>query len=168
MKALLLLFLMTLLPCWCWAQSMQQLEDKFTSGRVSQEELRGFEQRAIQKLHDFGDYLQIIADKQLDDKLRKEAIKQAEGIFADSNCQITIDTNPIPLALYLQKVYTGKVKVLYISEEISVATPLTYDSDGYSGILQLHNGLTYSMKLLKVEKKFGDEVKEVWDVRLCD
>ena len=166
--------LLLLLPLLGSAQSIQKLEDKFTSGKVSEAELKVFEERAVQKLKDFNDYLDIISNKKLDKRMRQDAIKQAEALFTSPDCKIRFTYENMSISDYINRKYKYGNGASPQIDSVTVGEPLTFSNGSYKGTLhgRSSNGgvaptITIQMQLIKVQKKFGDEVKDVWDVRLC-
>ncbi len=168
------------------------LESTFTAKNLSNYKLRGFETRAVQKLEDFGDYLELISNKEFDLGLRKQAIKMLENLFIDKNALLVnpenelTDKNQIEIREYAQSVLECDFSRLEISiTKIKLSKPLEFIKKGnYSGELSFTQSSKFykSSKVLKrslrnrkarivvvkTSKKFGNEKEFVWNVLLVN
>lgn len=172
MKTFMIMLVLTL-PFLGMAQTNSTIEDNFTSAHVSDTVLRAFEQRAVQKLKDLGDYLVIIANPSLDDKLRKAAMVQAEALFASVGCGTGMPVGNLSLPDFLTKVYKGEIAPAEI-QHVTVENRLALHQGNYAGTVNnsfSHNNTmqqqAYGIVLSRIRKQFGNEVKEVWEVKLC-
>lgn len=146
----------------------------FTSDQLSEADLYSFEKRADQKVHDLYGYLEIISNPKTEMKLRKEAKKQAMELFAYPSC--TVDGMPIGKVLdSCMKITTRGLVPFATTTTIINKLALGGDSPVYVGDLEFTLCYTSAhliqkkadFMLIKTEKQFGDEKKQVWTLLLC-
>ncbi len=153
----------------------EALEAQFTAERLSAEELTAFESRAVQKLEDFSDYVNLLADPDLDSVFRQQAIRQAISLFVNEQAEVMMGTQKEEIRDFLQYIESDKQSFAgYVLQNISVKNPLQPNTDrAYSGILTFQQFLpehnkTASRKayvlVRKVPKSFGDQQEWVWEV----
>jgi hypothetical protein len=163
----------------------QNIENEFMKDELSMEDLNAFKIRAVQKLKDIADYINITADTSISVQFRKQASQMIRENFIEKsdlkifykNLEILEDT--LNSALYYIK-YGGIFKTEFNS--IEIVNHFQKDSDlKYSGEIQFSQRISYlnqldtvvtsftkriSMVALKTEKNFGNETQEVWEVYL--
>ena len=159
----------------------KRLESQFTTDQMTEEKLEAFEVRAQQKLQDFADYLNILADTSIDSIFREQAIRQTLNLFASDSVTVTMDDQKKSIRTFLEDIRQqegGKGK--FDVAEIEVTTPLASTTPRqFSGVLSFQQtwsgeeapvAATRQMHILvkKVEKSFGEEKKQVWEVFLGD
>lgn len=155
-------------------------------------ELTGFEGRAVQKVEELAEYIEIISDKDYDSIFRKRAFSMAVKLFKDQDIKISnsdkllSSLSILGLNNYLNAVMeNGYAKIVVeISNREYVENLSQSKSDAYSGKL-LFDQTNYYYKnknlqkkntekkevdiiLVKTEKKFGKKTKSVWNVYLGD
>jgi hypothetical protein len=163
------------------------LERSFVSEELSNREIFAFESRAIQKLNDFVGYLCIISNSDYDKSLREYTLNQATELFSDEEIIIyeTDENSEIynyNLDEYLNTFYNRKnARVEFEIEDATTAKSLelnTYNT--YKGEIEFIQHITYyddennskeitlnkkvEIILTKVEKNFGIETKNVWQI----
>lgn len=149
---------------------------------ISKENLQYFENRVIQKLVDFYDYLNILGHESFNSTIMGEVRSSAEKLFYNS--QITINPYGIQQSEILLKTVELLVDENYGDNALPILGILNVEiieglhllDDGYfAGKLQfdIKNDLdavivtkeaTFSLR--RIEKKFGEESVLVWEVFL--
>ena len=164
----------------------QNIEDDFVSDELTFETLNAFEKRAIQKLNDLADYLNIYADTSLSEEFRLQAREMILGSF---NSEMDLQTYFKSLDFHEDTVN----RILYHSEGVgSFITEINsiYTTDffhkktfsSYTGKLQFSQkifrviltdtvltnifNLHLEIIALKSEKEFGNISQDVWEVNL--
>jgi hypothetical protein len=138
---------------------------------LDEEQLEAFVQRAEQKLKDYSDYVAIISDKSYDTEFRKEAMKQALDLFGDTTSAAVIEYP------YIDSLYVRGEKTQYRFAEVGVAEfPQRVNDKLYTGRLTFRmtrnnelpadHGHQAMIIIKKVIKTFGNETKEVWEVKI--
>lgn len=154
--------------------------EKSLSAEEEELNFKGFEQRAVQKVNDFADYLKILSDTTYEDVFRQQALEMANGLFRDGSIS---DAGFAPtvfgekISVFLNEIYnnpSGKwaVKV----ENVRISKAFTKSStDTFEAICAYdqwingeHSQKKISVVLTKVTKSFGTERKKVWEVFLKD
>jgi hypothetical protein len=163
----------------------RNIEDEFVNEELTAETLKAFEKRAVQKLNDLTDYLNIYADTCLSEEFRFQAREMVLGAF---NSEMDLQT----YFKSLDFIEDTTIKILNLSEEegvfiteIDSVNTVDYFHKtilGYSGTLQ------FSQKIVRVtltdrvvvktfnsvleiiisknKKQFGDNFQDVWEVNL--
>jgi hypothetical protein len=167
------------------------LEKDFTSNNLSNNRLETFELRAKQKVGDFINYLEIISDKSYDLSFREYAIETALKLFSSKNCMVNdFDINTgeqklFNIKQYLLMFFKSKYsKINTKTENISIVNHLENNNSVYVGTITYSQNITghsntetvidktsikkIGITLKKVEKKFGNHKKNVWEVMLCN
>jgi hypothetical protein len=137
-------------------------------------ELEAYEEKCIQKLKDFVDYLDIIRNPAYDSLMRKQAVSQATGSFVSENNKVDFTGKEMNLKTLLDAVYLDKNKKLSFSvSDIKIKDHFHLKGNGYRGKLTfkvLKNGKlaekTIVISLVKIEKHFGNDDDIVWTVFL--
>ena len=165
--------------------SEAELNEQFTSEQLSETRLRAMEVRARQKLQDFIDYLNIIANPTLDSTFRKEAVQQAEQLFVDPQAKVNLSpdnqaTEMLTVHRWLEALRHTQEPQSFVADEPVVIQPLTADENfQYRGTLAftLLAGSTPTptrterqadVLVKKVYKEFGREKEWVWEMFLED
>ncbi len=167
-----------------------QLEQTFTTKKLSSFQLKGFEARAIQKIRDFGDYISLLSNKDYDLKLRKQAIQMFEGLFQNKTVVINnpekelinskkTDIEAYSKAILESKYSEVKVKIIDIqlTEQLQPVKNNTYkgiisfkQKNQYFKDKSLINSNTKTKQveilLVKTTKNFGNKKEQVWNVFL--
>ncbi|MDF9796647.1 hypothetical protein OKW21_001910 [Catalinimonas alkaloidigena] len=157
----------------------KDLEARFTSSQLSEEELMALEVRAAQKFQDFIDYLNLLARPDLDTVFRQQAVRQLQSLFVDSLVSISLQGEEKQMlrdmlpALEEASTEHGQ----YSIQHIEVAVPLRKTGAAqYAGSLkfeQLESNKNVISKsgeafflVKKVSKQFGQQKEWVWEVLL--
>lgn len=161
--------------------SDEELDEQFTSEQLSKARLTAMEARARQKLQDFIDYLNIIANPTLDSTFRKEAVQQAERLFVDPQAKVNLSsdsqaTEAPTVHRWLEALRRANEPQSFVTDEPVVIQPLTADEDyQYRGTLAftlLANATPTDRQadvlVKKVYKEFGREKEWVWEMFLED
>lgn len=155
--------------------SNTNLQHTFTSDKLTSSELDAFEKRAVQKLEDFYNYLEVISNPGYDKTLREEAKKQALELFSGNECRvdgIKVGTLLDSCINITQETKSFNVEDARVKEKF----PLQAGVAGYSGSMEFRLSSASSSSaakqasilLIKTEKIFGTEKKQVWTVFLCE
>ena len=162
-----------------------ELETQFTADYLSPDRLAALEVRAQQKLIDFADYVTLIGNPTIDSTFRQQAKEQAHQLFIHPQTLVAWEEENLVLESFLHKMEQRSDNQLYIIQNIEVVQPLKQDSarqepirrdsaQQYSGLLTFSQLLAtegqetaYPRKVeiwvKKVDKKFGNEQKKVWE-----
>lgn len=144
---------------------------------LKKENLEAFEKRAIQKLYDLADFIQIISNPEYDKSFRKEAAKQAEENFIKEDVDLaclfndTSFTTIKDLLKHSDQTVEGiflTVNKPQIKEELSLS-----DENLYTGKISF----TFESKtgtetalcdiiLTKKHKLFGNKKESIWTIGL--
>lgn len=171
---------------------MNKLEDDFVKLGLTAENIKAFEFRAKEKLIDFCNYIELISNKSIDEKLRKHAQTTAINLFTSEDCSIHDSSLPMEnsdfnVSGYLQELFqTGYSKIVGEAKNIEVTNSLKpLEENYYSGTIKyVYVAKFYDRegKMIREEeinkqvgftltrelKKFGTEEKKIWVVMLCD
>ena len=171
-------------------------ESDFVLQQLPEKNLRAFEERAEQKLKDFIDYLNMLSDVKYDKVLRKQAYEMALTLFENEsqwhytgtkNSNNNLLENSLEQFLKKQvELHKLKQQQQYEIQTIDLITPFTPQETApgyvrYHGQLSFlflinergqslpkpYSGICY-IHLQKVNKDFGEERFEVWEVLLGD
>jgi len=164
----------------------------FESDHLSEQTLRAFEVKAIQKLADLADYLQIYSDKSLDESFKDHTWQMILNLFiSDSvrvNLKISDEQKEQNLAINeLFKTVPGKGKPyigstfdsIELSEPLHKINELTYTGSlnfvqnfGLSAGTNSETAGSVQKKIeiiaTKVRKQFGSDTLQIWQVYLGD
>ncbi len=164
----------------------QDIENDFVNEELTYETLHAFEKRAIQKLNDLADYLNIYADTNLSEEFRLQA---REIILGSFNSEMDLQTYFKSLGFIEDTentiLYLSKDEGVFITEIDSVNTVDFFHKNNYSsyiGKLQFSQNIvrvtstdtvvakTFNCNLeitiSKNKKQFGDNFQNVWEVNL--
>lgn len=160
-----------------------ELEAQFTADYLSPDRLDALEVRAQQKLLDFADYVTLIGNPAIDSTFRQQAQEQARQLFIHPQTLITWEEEKLTLDSLLIKVEQGAGSQQYIIQNIEITQPLRQEFARQESTQQYSGTLTFSQPanaempevtyqrvaeiwVKKVDKQFGDEQKQVWEVFL--
>lgn len=165
-------------------------EQTFTTKKPSNFQLKGFEARAIQKIHDFGDYINLLSNKNYDLKLRKRAIQMFEGLFFDKTVVVNdpekelINSKKAAIQAYSKAILESKyseikVKItdIWLVEQLQPAKNNTYkgsisfkqENQYYTNKSLINSSIEtkqVEVLLVKTTKNFGNKKEQVWNVFL--
>jgi hypothetical protein len=152
------------------------LASTFTAKSVNEPQVSAFQQRGIQKLKDFYNYLTIISNPTYDKRLREDAKSQANQLFYGTDCKVDgkIVSGFIDSCFNLNKAVDWKALDVSILQSMTAAT----NADGtviYYGEVTFKESVDAMLSgfkkaqivLSKGEKQFGEKKKEVWSVFIC-
>jgi len=161
----------------------ERVERDLSSEQMDMLQINDFQNHSIQKLIDFSNYLNLISDTSLDQVFRQHAMKLALHFFV------------APDAIYKYH-RDGKVQSSSIKEFLSTLSendttysttfsniihisPSQQNKDGsYEWVTQYlqkqqqddiqrtNTLVTMKIRLKKIEKKFGDQTKHIWELFL--
>jgi hypothetical protein len=159
------------------------IESQFTAEEPSPTHLRAFERRAMEKLKDFGDFLDIISESTYDQEFRQQAQSQARSMFIEHSKIRLNRVGDQRIDLFLGGLRENPMKKNMLISDISIERPLKETIGSlYEGIL----GFSLSMVtdgdkstenprkmkadffLMKTSKMFGTNEKVVWEIFLGD
>lgn len=135
-------------------EEMASQEDQLTGSTLPEENLQAFETRAIQKVYDWIDYLNLINSETYDSLMENQLKAQAEALFVD-NQLAEPDISPF-----------------FAIDKIEILEPLQQTKIGiYEGVLSV-SGNNQDFKITFLAKRgaktFGEEEMMVWKVFLGD
>lgn len=173
-------------------RSRDSIRVAFSSDYLPENSLVAYEASAIQKLHDFTDYLGFITDHAQGKEFRKKSAELARQLFSSGDVTIIM---PVPgenstREMDLDEVLRGQWAKNYLSsklyiESIQVVQPLHRTGQGdYSGELTFLMTLKVSLEddtvvsvpvkinqlilAIKESKVFGTDTLGVWETVLGD
>ncbi|MDB4286089.1 hypothetical protein N9933_02185 [bacterium] len=161
--------------------AIEQLEKPFQVEKVSEEDLRQFEAKALQKLEDFDGYLEIINEDAYEKDMRELAVEVAMADFKDPDPVLmeTVGAFSIKNMLYAL-LETDNLKNRMRMTNFVLLNPFHWDSKRniYTGNVKgirfyelsdsKSSNIEVEIFLVKTQKAFGNEVVEVWEVFLGD
>lgn len=162
----------------------QNLENEFLDDELTPENLSAFEKRAVQKLSDLADFINIYADTSLSVEFRLQAkqmitksFKSEKDLQSYYQCFSFFADTTSDVLYYSENAasFFTEINSIIITESFQKTT-----NSGYSGVLQfshtifnLFSGDSIVSNLsqhqieilaLKTEKDFGTSSQEVWEV----
>lgn len=149
------------------------LLSSFESDSLSEEQVKGFTQRAKQKMEDFAGYLEVISNKRFGMELRGAALSQALSLFADSAAMmpffndvinsnydsVRVENKPADIGSFAMDEgisYKGTVSMKVRTRAYMKGEPLTPVDHTFQG----------NFIIRKAEKTFGGATEKVWEVVL--
>lgn len=193
-------YLLTILCCFLWLGTAQaqneaginKLRVEKRAKNLSDRDLEAFKGKVLKKVNLLTLYISNIANKQIDNQLRRDNIKQAINLFQDGNSNYVEVSSKYSdvvrkysINQYLRRLYATKAAQVKITfYEVTHLSNFRQGPDGkYYGtahIYQLYEkfnqegALTYTDKTVKkinvtidnLTKRIGDEEISVWDVKL--
>lgn len=165
----------------------QVLESEFLNDDLSSDELQAFEIRAVQKLNDLIDYLNVYADTALASEFRIQSKNMIEKVFYKKDDF----GNYLQILSFVED--SVKSKLNYLDETINLRTeidsvriiqPLQKKNNSlYSGEVQFYQSIyktdnsdkviiksgrqNLKMVVVKSEKQFGEKTQLVWEIFLA-
>lgn len=153
--------------------------------------LLAFEEKAMQKLMDYGEYLSLMMDKGIDSTLRENVREQIKHLFLNEQVKIDFIWSKsnihydslvkLNISIFESDLdqLTISVEDIQVSQHLARKTPQNYQGMiSFNQIIhfQYNNGIRESEQqrkvldfyLKKVEKKFGSDTKFIWQVFLGD
>ena len=156
--------------------------DEAIPDSLSREKLEGYMEIAGQKLKDYADYMSIVVDQNLKAEFRKKAEEQAMGLFIEHGREEGHDQWTWPDSL--MKELSGYQLKIVIDSIRTSEFPAAESESSYHGALTFRQTITgkpvtkkgtavtkikrYAVGIIivRTEKKFGNETREVWEVML--
>lgn len=171
------------------AEMVQSFEEEFEIERLDEVKMNAFEERAVEKIQDFGEYIMVYTRKDYDTVFRSQAGRMIFDLFIDNNAVINIDLNKgrsenLTLTGFLEQLDSCDYNELLVSsQDFVLDSPLVFSEDGlYKGEVTYSNkiiGIKSGDSLLihsttnrveiivkKVNKKFGNRSSLIWKVFL--
>lgn len=163
------------------------LEETFQADSLSASNLRAFENRAVQKLHDVMDLIEIMSNPDNDKAFRAQAKAMLLGNFENDRNEISLvlpDVEPFQytIAQFADSLTDNRFLPLKLRLTGSnIHEPLSLqDDNAYKGMIYFSLEPTANNKTLypkdmeaeivlkKIHKDFGGATREVWEVFLGD
>lgn len=164
----------------------QNIENDFVNEELDFESLNAFEKRAIQKVKDLADYLNIYADKSFSEEFRLQAREMVLETFnSETDLQTYFKSLDFIEDTTNKVLYFSINKGVFITEIDSVNTIDFFHKNNYSSYI---GKLQFSQKIFSVsstdmvvaktfnsvleiiisknKKQFGDNFQDVWEVNL--
>lgn len=158
---------------------------------LSDNNIVAFEQRAMQKLEDFSDFLAILSDTTIDSEFKKQAALMAVEIFINTENTISfslsddLSADEQTIEAFLLELQNGKLGILSIEiQNVSTSQKMKQSNNQeYKGLMKLElsiankretqikkNTVQLECEVMakKVDKEFGNTSKMVWEVFLGD
>lgn len=158
---------------------------------LSDNNIVAFEQRAMQKLEDFSDFLAILSDTTIDSEFKKQAALMAVEIFINTENTISfslsddLSADEQTIEAFLLELQNGKLGILSIEiQNVSTFQKMKQSNNQeYKGLMKLElsiankretqikkNTVQLECEVMakKVDKEFGNTSKMVWEVFLGD
>jgi hypothetical protein len=158
-------------------EALQVITEDLTSESLTRRNLDAFEYRAVEKLRDYADYLNILYDENLDEAFHHQAGVNIKDLF--SGC--SAPENPLPAGIDPGAYSSFR----FITGSVDIIVPLEKKAEEtYAGSMQFSLkilGITGSdttdlytsihqtgMMLQKRLKDFGEDSMLVWEVLLSE
>lgn len=188
---ILILLIATLCGSALFAQEAQQYLEP-AKNILSPQELSAYEQRAMGKVKDFTNYLELITNKKYDKAVRLHSLQPATSLFSSPQkfMEVASTSNKLirkyPIQSYLRKILNTSYQQIRISHEnMRWLEPLHRMNNGsYEGTIvceQRFIGVytdgreysdfttkAYEVVLKKKSKDFGSRTLNVWQLYLGD
>ena len=182
-----LIYILSFLICYGCAQDssaenkmmvedsmVEEALDSVTTNNLGGIDLRPYEQLAIQKLEDFGGYIEIISNPNYDNEFKKQAMEMARALFYNgkiSDFEITKSQYSYAVNDFLTALYNNDFGVVAPKfKRFKITQPFTFNEDE-QGIARIEftqkTGTTKTEKtaiisLSEIPKDFGDQQEFVW------
>jgi len=149
-----------------------KLKDEFEKDNLNNSSIEAFEDRAIEKVKEFFEYANVVQDSSIDRALRKSAQDQCHSLFYKDIGIIGLNNKKYSVDEFLDSLYQNRIYLPSISDLlVSKKYQKSSKEDFYSGEIKFtyeHNGENGKVVtiLIKSNKIFGEDVKEVWEVYL--
>ena len=155
-------------------------EHDLSKNKLSSTDVRAYQKRAIQKVEEFYQYLEAMADTKHKNEVRDKALDMAKRQFGES-AQIKIGNEEEPINNYLERCRDGNT---YKSiDTMKVIQPLVLTPNGfYEGKIEVrykeqnskmrpNKNLKIQMEVVSVilkrrKKKFGNTSRIIWELYL--
>ncbi len=154
------------------SESEAALIKDFEADLLDKESIDVFEKRAVEKVKEFFEYASIIQDTTINLDLRKKALEQCRHLFYEDIGTVGVNNKKYEIHEFLDNLLTNKIYLPSISDIlISKRYHKSSKEDLYSGEVSLsyrqddENGKVITI-LVKSNKVFGEEIREVWEVYL--
>lgn len=147
-----------------------ELQGSFVSDELDAESLLALEKRAIQKLQELIEYLNIYADSNLNVQFRKQALQMiGEAFISEQDLQKFFFKNELVVDSIHQVVFSGdKESVKFNIEFIQVSKAFKpFQDSSYKGRLtyEINSSETFlDVLAIKTTKSFGKEKLDVWEL----
>lgn len=170
------------------AATFQDIENKFEEDELSDDILSAFEKRAIQKLKDIFDYINIYADTSLSIRFREQAKHMIQENFFEkkdveifyNNLEILEDS--VNTTLYYSKngqTFKTEISSIEITNHFLKKSDLTYSGEiQFTPRIEVINSsnsvdsVNFQSRIkflaVKTKKHFGNETAEVWELYLTE
>ncbi|MGB1242446.1 MAG: hypothetical protein ACPG49_07990 [Chitinophagales bacterium] len=179
------LFLLSLILC-------TSLSFAQPSAILDQEHISEFEQKALEKARDFGQYIKVIGDKNSNISDASDAIDLAIALFYDENKIVQVSSlNNTEIVNFAIERYLKRLQLLKYDKvdiewyDVHKISDIRLGDDGkYYGVITVYqrftghlvDGIAYSdvteknieIILEKITKTIGGTTQDVWDVFLGD
>jgi hypothetical protein len=167
-------------------RTFQDIEENFVGNELSADVLSAFEKRAVQKLKDITDYMNIYGDSNLSKPFREQASQLIKKTFYEpddlrhfyNDLKLQEDTlNRILCFRGNIGTFKADIDSVFLSNNLRMTSFLQYRGEIQfsQSVFVIHNtdtivAINFPYKLeilvLKTKKKFGDKTEEVWEVYL--
>lgn len=149
----------------------QELEDNFVSEEMDAEQLKALEKRAVLKVQELADYLNIYADSALDVQFRKQARQMVAKAFNTEESlqeffhEQELDEDLTNYLLLNSNRETIKLEVKLVHLEKSFVQSESYYKGQIAFQFQNSNAIL-GVRAMKTTKSFGNEKLDVWELFL--
>jgi hypothetical protein len=163
------------------------LEETFQADSLSPSNLRAFENRAVQKLHDAMDLIEILSNPNNDDAFRAQAKSMLLENFESNKNEISLVLPDIePFRYTISQFADSLTDNRFLPLKLRLADSNIHEPLASKGDNQLKGMIYFSLEptanyktlypkdmeveivLKKIPKDFGTTTKEVWEVFLGD
>lgn len=184
---IILLLVLGLAPARLLGQAaMQDLEATFGTEAYAAENLDLFEVRGKQKATDMMDYLDLLSDPQVATKLAEHTRGVLGKLFVSDTCRF-YSKKAEGESVSIAEVRAGgklpaflpaesqSISILRMSPGLEAVGNGTFSgilhfsiSEALSTSLAVQSEHTVEIRVVRIEKQFGRELRPVWEVYLCD
>jgi hypothetical protein len=154
----------------------QLVETSLESQALTDEQVSAFEKRALEKVEDLVDYLNIISDEKYDKGLRENTLNLSLELFDSNmhtiqNAQLSNKSRTITVHQYLEEIYKGTLRFAQLkSVKVTQNTRFKLQSDNRytSSISVTENEFLFNVELIlkKNLKEIGENEFDIWEVKL--
>lgn len=148
------------------------------SNDLSEEQLEEFEDRSLEILQDFYDYLDILTDSSINNEVKSETLKSLKELFYSEKLTVFPTTYDLALSFESIENIANSLKIQESMQllECAVQQPLQVQASGeYRGKIEfqlkqgnLEKAKHASVELRKVKKPIGGEETQIWKIYLLD
>ncbi|WP_020527617.1 hypothetical protein [Flexithrix dorotheae] len=157
---------------------ISELESEFNSDRISNNQIMGFKVKGEQKVKDFTDYIEIMSNPDYPELFIRKAKEEAKHLFKIDSKYISNQNNfEVSMEEFIDvqtsiNLDAADIELEWLSESQALS------SEGKLGIIQavikteeLDSPdqiftFNFNIYVLKIPKKFGEQISEVWEVKL--